>query len=229
MRSRFPKWLAGTAIERYVLHFEACIENAVSAFAASLPAGSRVLDAGAGEGQYARCFTASRYVGVDLGVGDTAWDYGKLDAIADLTALPFAGGAFDACLNIVTLEHVPEPATALRETARSLKPGGRLLLVVPHQWEVHQPPHDYYRYTRFGVHYLLQRGGFEEIKVEAMGGLFRMLGRRVLNALQFFPAPLMPVAALFLAPPGLLLPLFDFLDRERSFTLGYICTARKPF
>jgi hypothetical protein len=49
-----------------------------------------------------------------------------------------------------------------------------------------------------------------------------------LNALQFFPGPLMLVAAVFFAPPALLLPLLDPLDKERSFTLGYICSARKP-
>ncbi len=49
VKPRFPRWLAGTALGRYVLHFEAAIERAVADFAAGLPAGSRVLDAGAGE------------------------------------------------------------------------------------------------------------------------------------------------------------------------------------
>src|SRR5919199_5387312 len=41
---------------RHILHFEAAIEDAVQAYAASLPVGSRVLDAGAGEGPYAAYF-----------------------------------------------------------------------------------------------------------------------------------------------------------------------------
>ena len=40
-------------LRRHILHFECEIEDAVRAFAASLPSGARVLDAGAGEGQYA--------------------------------------------------------------------------------------------------------------------------------------------------------------------------------
>ena len=35
------------------------------------------------------------------------------------------------------------------------------------------------------------------------------------------------LAAIFLVPPALILPLFDPLDQRRNFTLGYICTARK--
>ena len=34
-------------------------------------------------------------------------------------------------------------------------------------------------------------------------------------------------AAILLVPPALILPFLDFLDRDRNFTLGYICTARK--
>ena len=36
-----------------------------------------------------------------------------------------------------------------------------------------------------------------------------------------------PFAVLLAAPPALVLPLFDGLDREKNFTLGYICHARK--
>jgi SAM-dependent methyltransferase len=227
VKSRFPRWLAGTALERHVLHFEAAIERAVVAFAAGLPDGARVLDAGAGEGRYARRFARQRYVGVDLGVGDASWNYSALEAVADLGALPFAAGSFDACLNIVTLEHVAEPAAALSEMSRVLKPRGSLLLAVPHQWEVHQAPHDYFRFTAHGVRYLLEAAGFTELNIQPVGGFFRLLARRLLNGLQFFPAPLVPLAALFLVPPALVLPALDFLDRGRAFTLGYICTARK--
>ena len=48
---RLPK-----PLRRHVLHFEMEIEDAVAAFAQALPAGARLLDAGAGEGQYAHHF-----------------------------------------------------------------------------------------------------------------------------------------------------------------------------
>lgn len=222
LRGLLPKPLT-----RYVMHFEAAIESSVSGFASGLAPGARVLDAGAGEGSYRDHFGAQRYCGLDLGVGDGAWDYSKLDVLGDLSSLPFREGAFEATLNVVTLEHVREPGRVLDELFRVLMPGGRILIVAPHEWEEHQQPHDYFRYTRYGLRYLLERAGFREIQVEPVGGFFRLLSRRLFNALQFFPGPLAVVAALFFAPPALLLPLLDPLDKKRNFTLGYICTARK--
>ena len=218
-------------LRRHVLHFETAIQDRVASFARSLPAGARVLDAGAGEGQYAGLFGAQRYCGVDLAVGDAAWNYGRLDAVADLAALPFPAGSFDAIIHIVTLEHVTEPGCVVRELARTLAPSGRLLLIAPHEWEVHQAPHDYFRYTRYGLQYLLAKAGFSAIEIEPVGGYFRLLSRRLLNGLQFFSGGVkwlcfLP-AAIFLVPPALVLPFLDFLDRDRNFTLGYICIARK--
>ncbi len=214
-------------LRRYVQHFEAEIERAVTEFANSLARGARVLDAGAGEGNYKSYFDAQRYVGLDLGVGDAAWDYSRLDVVGDLAALPFRGGVFDASLNVTTLEHVRDPLRVLSEIARTLAPGGTLLLIVPHEWEEHQQPHDFFRYTRYGLEYLLREAGFSTFEIRPVGGFFRLLSRRLLNALQFFPGPLMILAAFFFVPPALVLPWLEPLDRRQNFTLGYICFAHK--
>ena len=186
LQRRLPDWL-----RRYILHFEAQIESAVQAFAASLPDGATVLDAGAGEGQYRHWFGRQRYVGIDLAIGDESWNYRDLDAVADLQNLPVRTEFFDACINIVTLEHVIDPARVLASCAAPA-PGGRLLLVVPHEWEEHQEPHDYFRYTRYGVDHLLRAAGFAEIEIRPAGGFFRLLSRRLLNGLQFFPGSYWP-------------------------------------
>ena len=216
------------AVARYVMHFEAAIENAVATFARELPRGARVLDAGAGEGDYKHHFAAQRYCGLDLGIGDHAWDYSRLDVLGDLETLPFPDIAFTAAINIVTLEHVLHPERVICELSRVLAPGGRLLLVAPLEWEEHQQPHDYSRFTRYALDRLLRQAGFTDLSIQPVGGIFRLISRRLLNALQFFPGPLMILAAVFFAPPALLLPLLDPLDHDRAFTLGYICSARKP-
>lgn len=223
---RLPRWL-----RRHILHFECEIEDAVARFAQGMPGNARVLDAGSGEGQYAHHFTRQRYCGVDLAVGDAQWDYSRVDALADLTALPFRGRAFDAAIHIVTIEHLKEPGCALAEIGRTMSPGSLLLIAAPHEWEVHQAPHDYFRYTRYGLQYLLEKSGFEVVELRAAGGYFRLLARRLLNGLQFFSGGVRRLwfipAAILLVPPALILPFFDFLDRDRNFTLGYIATARK--
>ena len=47
---------------------------------------------------------------------------------ADMTALPFPDSTFDAVYIVTALEFVPEPARALEDIARTLMPGGRLVL-----------------------------------------------------------------------------------------------------
>jgi SAM-dependent methyltransferase len=153
--------------------------HAVNAFvrgaAAKAPAGGRVLDAGAGECVYRPLFEGRRYVAVDRGVGDGAWDYGRLDATADLERIPFAAASFEFVLCTETLEHVARPAAVLAELRRVLKPGGTLALTVPFLHPVHQAPHDYYRYTPYGLRHLLAEAGFEVESLSAAGGFFTFL------------------------------------------------------
>jgi SAM-dependent methyltransferase len=224
--SRFPR-----PLRDHVLYFEGMIERELARFAASLPQGVPVLDAGAGEARHASMFSKQRYVAVDLGVGDAGWNYGHLDAVADICALPFREGAFAAAINVVTLEHISDPGRALCEIARTLEPGGRLLLAIPQDWEVHQAPHDYFRYTRYGIAHLLRQAGLEPLRIQPAGGFFRLLSRRLLNGIQFFKGGwrwlLFLPAAACLGPPALLLPLLERLDPEKNFTLGYICEAQR--
>jgi SAM-dependent methyltransferase len=223
---RLPEFL-----RRHILHFECAIEDAVARLARETPAGTWVLDAGAGESQYGHFFGAQRYCGVDRVARDRSDNFHGLDAIADPTVLPFRSNSFQACLNVAALDRIAEPGCALAEMSRTLVPGGALLLIVLHDWEVHEDPREYFRYTRHGLEYLLVRAGFEHPDIEPVGGYFRLLARRLLNGLQFFTGGWRWIgwlpAAVLLAPPVLVLPFLDFLDHNRHFTLGYVCTARK--
>ena len=225
--TRLPRGL-----HRLILRFEALIEDRVAEFARSLPAGTRVLDAGAGECRCAREFPHCRYVAVDLAVGDSDWDYSRLDGVADLARLPFRDGSFGAAINIVVLEHVRDPRAVLEELSRVLAPGARLLLAAPQEWGVHQAPHDYFRYTRPGLRWLMEQAGFADIAIEAGGGFFTLLGRRLLDSILYFQGGwrwlLFPLVAFPCGVLGILLPLLDFLDPTRNTTLGYVCTAKKP-
>lgn len=88
----------------------------------ALPLGE-TLEIGAGPGfftQYHRCTVVS-----DVTVSD------HIDRVADVHALPFESGHFDAVVGIDVLHHFSRPIIALTEIARVLKPGGRLLMVEP--------------------------------------------------------------------------------------------------
>jgi SAM-dependent methyltransferase len=175
---------------------------------------------------------AHRYVAIDNGAGDPSWDYSKLDLIGDLEQLPLKPCSFDAVLSIVVLEHSCRPQQIVDEMARITRPNGKLFLVVPNQWEVHQAPNDFFRFTQYGVTELLNAGGFRIVSIEPVGGFFWLMSRRSVNGLTFFQGGAKWPLFFLLAPLlGLLLPLLfyfaDGLDRRRDFTLGYICIGER--
>jgi len=220
-------------------HTEA-IDDFIREGARFVDSGVRVLDAGAGECRFRRLFSAVQYVGVDLAVGDVLWDYSALDVNADLLSLPFREGTFDLAVNTQVLEHVREPKMILVEIFRVLKPGGRLLLTAPQGWYEHQAPHDYFRFTSYALRYLLESAGYVVEEIKPMGGYFRYLGNRIGHLSKIlFPARrglfwkffFLPLELITVVVFSGLIPMaltaFDFLDRERSFTLGYRCIARR--
>jgi len=207
--------------------FEAAIENFVRGVAAEIPTGKRVLDAGAGEGRFKKLFQHTEYVGIDFAQGDPSWDYSKLDVIARLEELPFPNLSFDHVLSIVVLEHTPQPGRVIEEFRRILKPGGMVHLVVPHMWEEHQRPYDFFRFTSSGTRYLLEGAGIRIRKIHPIGGFFWQLGRRLMGVLSFTQSGWRWLLFPVLAPVfGFLLPLccyyLDTLDQDRAYTLGFI-------
>jgi SAM-dependent methyltransferase len=222
-----PQWLF-----RKLDPFEAAIQDFVAEVAASTRSGSAVLDAGAGECRFRPKFRHAFYVGVDFGLGDPSWDYSGLDVIGRLEELPFSNETFDRVLSTVVLEHTPEPAAVIREFYRVLRHGGSVHLVVPHMWEEHQKPYDFFRFTSNGMRYLMEKAGLRVKRVDPVGGFFWQLSRRLMGILGFTQTGWRWVLFPFLAPVfGLILPLccyyLDGIDHEKAYTLGFICEGWK--
>ena len=226
------KSLVPRSLYRKLDPFEASIDAFVSTVAAEVPAGKRVLDAGAGECRFKSLFGHAEYVAIDFAQGDPAWNYSNLDVIGQLEALPFPSGSFDHVLSVVVLEHTPQPARVIEEFQRVLKPGGMVHLVVPHMWEEHQKPYDYFRFTSGGIRYLMQSAGIRIRKIHPVGGFFWQLGRRLMGVLSYTQGGWRWLLFPVLAPVfGLILPLccyyLDTLDENRAYTLGFIAEGWK--
>jgi SAM-dependent methyltransferase len=100
----------------------------------------RLLDAGCGNGRYSRLLLrdadpGARVFACDLSSRMLKRARKRLNddrvsfTVADLTRLPYADASFDAAVCGWVIEHLPDPRHGLRELARVLAPGGKLLLL----------------------------------------------------------------------------------------------------
>lgn len=127
----------------------------------------RLLDAGAGRGAYREMLTplCDRYESLDV------TDAYHPDYVADLQDTKLPGEQYDTIFCTQVIHHLPDPARAIAEMARMLKPGGRLILSVPHLAWLHNEPHDYWRFTPHSLRVLLDRAGLAPVRIEKLGGL----------------------------------------------------------
>ena len=162
----------------------------IEAVLTALPAGTRLLDAGAGEMQYKKFCGHLDYVSQDLSAYDGSgnesglqtgtWDTRGIDIVSDICAMPVADASFDAVLCTEVLEHVTNPVDAVRELARVLKPGGKIILTAPFCSLTHFAPYHYS--TGFNKYFYLHHLGelgFENIEIVENGNYFEFLAQEL--------------------------------------------------
>ncbi len=192
----------------------------------------RVADLGAGSGPYHGEAPRCRFVGLDW-VRTPA-----VQVVGSTLELPFQGDSFDGAILTETLEHVPDPVRALQEAARILRPGSLLYFTSPQMWPLHYEPHDYFRFTRYGLTHLAARAGLTVEAVQPVAGLFTFLFTRLgekwvkllVALLGWLPRPRRWQVAGFLSIPSLwtLYGLALLLDRAAPRdVLGWAVLARK--
>jgi SAM-dependent methyltransferase len=168
---------------------------------AALPAGSRLLDAGAGECQYKKHCGHLEYVSQDVAVydgkGDAglqtgSWDFSQIDIVCDILNIPEPDGSFDAVLCTEVLEHLTDPVRALDEMARLLRPGGMFIITAPFWSLTHFAPYHYATgFNRYFYEFHLGRLGFDIVDMIPNGNFFECVGqelRRVADMAQRFAA-----------------------------------------
>jgi SAM-dependent methyltransferase len=194
-----------------------------------------VLDVGCGRQPYRRFLgPGTTYIGMEMSAEL------EPDIVGSVLALPVRSGSLDGILCNEVLEHVPEPGAALAEMHRALRPSGRAYLTVPQSWGLHYEPQDYYRYTKYGITYLLEKHGFRVRSMDRMGGLFSYTAVRLLDLLVTGPffglcdriglrRGRYRLAALLVLPLNLvLIPIVTVLDRlDATNAYGWAVLADK--
>jgi ubiquinone/menaquinone biosynthesis C-methylase UbiE len=155
-----------------------------------IPAGARILDAGAGERRFETFCAHLNYVAQDFGEYDGAgnqiglqmgsWDQTKLDIICDITDIPEPDSSFDAIMCVEVFEHLPNPILAIKEFSRLLRSGGHLIITAPFCSLTHFAPYHFYTgFSRYFYETHLPAYGFEIVELRENGNFFEYLAQEI--------------------------------------------------
>ena len=156
----------------------------------SIPEGSKILDAGAGQQQYKKFCAHLNYVSQDFaeynpkelmtGLQKTKWDYGSLDVVSDIASIPCDDNSFDVLMCTEVLEHVVNPREAIKEFSRLLKIEGLLILTAPFCSLTHFAPYHFYSgFNSFFYKTELEANNFEILEIIANGNYFDYLAQEI--------------------------------------------------
>ena len=216
----------------------------------TLSADAKVLDASAGSKPYQDIFSKCNYESCDV---PDAFYNNQHDFECYLDNIPRDDASYDAVLLTQVLEHVPDPAEVMIEIHRILKEDGQLFLSVPLNAPLHGEPWHFFHFTHYGIIELSKKAHFKVEEIEKIGGSFWILGKRLPDAFRklfkqydpfrakkrkmntyfclFMNILLLPVYFFIYLPLAYIFrPVcywLDYIDKEKSFTLGYTAILRK--
>ncbi len=194
-------------------------------------ASGRLLDYGCGNKPYYALFhdKVESYTGADL----TQNIAQEVDIVlGNATRLPVEDASFSTVLSTQVFEHVAEPDQYLSEASRILRPGGHLILTCPGSYMLHEEPHDYFRYTIYGLKHLLDKHGFDAVRVDQAGGAWRLIGQTFLNQVAFgrrYKIPIVSDVAYYgwILFSNLFFAALDRINLNAKDTVNYMLIARK--
>ncbi len=131
--------------------------------------------------------------------------------VGDATALPFPDGSFDKVIASEVIEHIPDWRRAIREMARVLRPGGRLVLTTPNR-------RSWYGLDRFLIEQVLRRRWnhpYDRWKThEELANAVSAAGLRIVDSLGVCYVP--GFALTYRAPQALQLALVRLISQAES-------------
>ncbi len=151
--------------------------NAADEIARLSPKGGRVLDIGCGYGFFLDEMKERGFKVLGMDVSKTAVGYAAKQGfdvrLGTLDTIALEEGSFDAVTMFYVLEHIPDPLKALLQVKKILKPGGLLLLRLPHTTPIvkalsvlgidnnlYDPPFHLNDFSAASIKTLLQKAGF---------------------------------------------------------------------
>jgi SAM-dependent methyltransferase len=140
-----------------------------------------LLDIGCGNKPYKKYLETrvTEYVGCDIEQSSLE----VVDVICSATNIPLENDSFDTIICTQVLEHIADHLSVIKEAHRLLKKGGVAIFSVPFVYQIHEAPHDFFRFSKYGIKHLVESSEFELIECYPNGGKWATIGLMLSNNL----------------------------------------------
>ncbi len=190
----------------------------------------RTLDVGAGTvDRYSVNFDTTEYLRLDL------TESHGVDIVGSIYQIPLADNSVDSIICTQVFEHLARPVDAIQEVYRVLRTGGHAVITVPQTNELHEEPHDYFRYTSYGLQSLCETAGFTTVVLEQRGGYYALIAqikiRHWIDSFNLYKRPLLGrIFGKYIGLYGRVMLLRDARRKsvaDRKHAIGWCIVVRK--
>lgn len=172
MKSPFFPTLPGGLIDPFYVIRKRILDAVKSN---SVHISGKVLDFGCGSKPYQSLFKFDKYLGADIENPGHDHKNENIDIFFDGINLPLENETFDSCFSSEVFEHVFELDKVINEIKRVLKVGGKVVVTTPFVWDEHEVPHDFCRYTSYGLKSVFERNGLKVISITKYGSFLETI------------------------------------------------------
>ncbi|MDY6950057.1 MAG: class I SAM-dependent methyltransferase [Thermodesulfobacteriota bacterium] len=144
-----------------------------------------LLDIGCGTKPFYEVFKGQTqaYIGMDIlskiARPDVEARADQIDLYGDSLCLPVKTSSVDTVFSSFVIEHIFEYDRFISEVYRVLKKNAHFIMISPLIFEVHEAPHDYFRFTKFALEQIGEKHGFRVVHTAPVGGEILHWGRRI--------------------------------------------------
>ena len=190
----------------------------------------KILDLGCGENPYYHSDISGQIVCADIKKTS------KTHLVSDADKLPFKANSFDKVISVNSFYYFKNPFEVAKSINRILKKDGKLILIVPFFYPMHDVPDDKYRFTEYGLRTILENN-FKIEKIETIGGVFNHPSVILHSLIKGMPLlfsknfrNFVKVLVYILWPFYIIAQIFsilDIFDKTKRFPTYYFVVARK--
>jgi SAM-dependent methyltransferase len=170
-----------------------------------------------------------------------------IDIYCSATNVPLPDESVDCILCTEVMQDMKEPSELINECYRLLKKGGTLILTTPYLVPIADGQWDNYRFTQYGLKYVIEKGGFKKLEIipvsDVVGAGITLLVKPVLRfwnllakvtRIYFLRQWYNPLLFITVMIPQLIymsirpLPIFKSMLKKFSYgPIGYITVSKK--